>query len=359
MIKKLDLYIWKEMTVPILIGTVSFLMMFQINLVIALFKDYQMDHVPLAALAQLILFKTPFFLQMTLPIGVAIASSLTMARIARESELTAMRTAGVAIRRVVRPIMLVGLAIAALNFYVVEYVMPRSEVRARQLGEEVFMLSQVATPRSNVTQKIGDYTVNVGTVIPQGRNIMRLDDVLLIQRTATNDIVLISTPRGMYVDGEWRFETPYMRVVRGLSLVSGRSMEDLLIKEKISIEEFATGQPRQDEKSILDLWKMIQQGRRIKNDTRILEVAFHNRFAVPITCLIFSITGPMTALWFARTGPFIGVFLSLVMVMLYYNGFVIFNDILGRNGIIPPMIAAWAPNLLFAAIGLWALRRAE
>ncbi len=357
--KQLDRYIIREMAVPMLIGTLSFLMMFQANMLIALFKEYPMDRVPPRAILQLILLKSPYFLQMTLPIGMAIASSLTVARLVRESELTAMRAAGMAIRRVLRPVAMIGLVIAALNFVVVEYVQPPSEVRSRKLFEEVLLLSSMGAPQANVTLKVRDYSVNVRAVAPDGKDRLILSDVLLFQRRQDDEVVIVTAKSGWYREGTWRFIQPRMNVVRGNTLINARAIGDILIEEKISISEYLSNQPRQDEKSLRELWAFVQEGRRTQRDTKVVEIAFHNRIAIPITCLVFAITGPMTALWFARSGPFLGVFMSLVMVLMYYNGFVIFNEILGRNGWIPPILAAWAPNLLFLAAGLWALRRAE
>src|SRR5271155_2939714 len=102
--KRLDVYLIREMVVPFLIGTVSVVLMFQANTYMALARELQLNNVPFSAVIQVLYFKTPFFLSMTLPLGMALASSLAMSRIARESELTAFRAAGARILRVLAPI---------------------------------------------------------------------------------------------------------------------------------------------------------------------------------------------------------------------------------------------------------------
>ncbi|WP_204352309.1 hypothetical protein, partial [Klebsiella variicola] len=47
------------------------------------------------------------------------------------------------------------------------------------------------------------------------------------------------------------------------------------------------------------------------------------RFSVPAACVVFAIVGPVFAIVFARNGGFVGVFLSIVLVMLYYNAHVL------------------------------------
>lgn len=75
--KTLDRYIIRELIVPFLIGTVAVVLMFQANTLIYMMKTYSVSNVPPLALAQIILYKTPDFLRMTLPVGMALASSLS------------------------------------------------------------------------------------------------------------------------------------------------------------------------------------------------------------------------------------------------------------------------------------------
>jgi lipopolysaccharide export system permease protein len=358
-LKRLDRYILKEMAIPILIGTLSFLFMFQINMVIYLFKTLDLAQVPTGAVLKLILLKTPSFLQMTLPIGVAIASSLALARLTRESELTAMRSAGISIRRVLRPVLGVGVLMAALNFYVGEFVIPVAERNATRLQEEVFLISQIATPQSNVVTRIRDYTVSITSVYPDGKDRMRLEGVTLLRPGREGETVILTTPRGVYDKGRWKMERPLMRVLKGNTLLSASTQDELIINEVISVPQFGNAQPRAEDKSFAELRKTIENGKRQGVNTRPLEINYHNRIAVPATCLIFALTGATMALWFSKSGPFLGVFLSLIMVLLYYNGYVIFTEIFARNGWLPAVISAWVPNILFFIFGLWALRRAE
>ena len=68
---------------------------------------------------------------------------------------------------------------------------------------------------------------------------------------------------------------------------------------------------------------------------------------------------PVFAIIFARTGGFAGVLLSFFLVLLYYNAFIVSTEIFGKNGWLDPVIAAWLPNVVFAVIGLFAMRRLE
>ena len=103
----------------------------------------------------------------------------------------------------------------------------------------------------------------------------------------------------------------------------------------------------------------IEMGKKARQDMTMQEVGYYVRFSVPAACIVFALTGPVFAVWLARSGAFIGVLLSIVLVLIYYNVFIVSTEIIGRNGWLDPMLSAWLPNIIFAVLGFFALRRAE
>lgn len=354
----LDRYLAREMFAPFVIGTVAVVLMFQANLLIALFKNLEMSQVPALAVAQIVLFKTPEFLVMTLPVGTALAASLAMSRITRESELTAMRAAGVSIRRVVLPVAVAGLAVALLNFWVVESLRPQAERQARRVSNEVGFLSLAPEFKSNVVVQLRNFTATFGTIRRGGENSVILEDLLLIERRPGGETVLVTAPAGEYQNGVWRIQNPIVRLLNGQDLKSFRTERELRIDEPIAIPSLFAD-PTPEELSIPALRAAIADGRRLKRPTTDLEIAYWTKFSVPAACLVFAVTGAMFAVWFSARGAFAGVLLSLGLVLAYYNLYVISTQILGRNGWLPPFWSAWLPDLVCLALGLLALRRLE
>ncbi len=356
--KRLDRYIVREMMVPFLIGTVAVVLMFQANILIAQGKEVRLNDVPLSAIFQMVLFRTPQFLSMTLPVGVALASSLAISRLSRESELTAMRSAGVSILRVVIPVAAFGAAVAFLNYYLVDRVMPKSEAHANRLWQEVIVKAAAPTFKSNVMISLSNYSVSVGSIQRGVGSQILLDRIMLIERPRPDETIITESRKGSYTDGVWVLKEPYVRVIKGDTLIDARAKADLVINEPIRVQDFFSP-PQPTEMTSESLRKAIAEGRHQKIDTTNLELAYQIKFSVPAACLVFAFTGPVFAVWLARSGPFVGVLLSIFMVLIYYNAFVISTEVLGRNGLLSPVAAAWLPNVLFLVLGLVALRRAE
>lgn len=357
--KKLDWYVLKELSVPFLIGTVSVLMMFQANQLIYIFKNVSIQNVPAAAIFQLILYKTPFWANMTLPVGMSLSASLAISRLTRESELTAMRAVGARILRVVAPVAAFGLLVAIGNFLLVEKIMPPAEKAYNKLQTDVLSLGGLPTFNQNIGIKLKSWHVNFGSVQRGSSGNLILKDVVIFERPQTNQTQITTAKMGTYDGkGNWIMKDTYTWLVSGQTLVSASPGKPIIINQPIEIDSLF-GQNLPEEKTLAELRSSIQANKRAGLDSRSEEVQYHNRFAVPASCLVFAIIGPVFAVWFSRSGAFVGVFLSMVLVLVYYNAWVISTEILGKNGWTSPWLAAWLPNIIFIAFGLFAIRRLE
>jgi lipopolysaccharide export LptBFGC system permease protein LptF len=150
-------------------------------------------------------------------------------------------------------------------------------------------------------------------------------------------------------------------IIKGtdLTLIApDKNKKDMVINEPKTIESFFST-PLDEEMTTEQLVMAIKEGKRAGQDTTNMEVAFHVRFSIPATCIIFSLVAPIFAVIFARGGGFIGVLLSIFIVFLYYNAYIISTEVLGRNGIVPAWLSAWLPNFIFIVFGILGFRRLE
>lgn len=343
---------------PTIIGTIGVALMFMANQLIWITKEYPVQVTPTLAIVQLILYKTPGWLQMTLPVGTALGASLAVARLARESEVTAMRSAGVSILRIVIPVTLFGLFIAGANYFLAERIMPQAEKRFDELRVELGAAAAAPVLQENVVQRLQNYLAVIGSVQRRDDGTMELRDIMLVEYPVNGVQTIITAATGRYSDGLWRFSEPIFREFEGAKVVTGEARKELVVDEKMVIDPVAAGQ-RAQMMTRDQLSRAIRDGREAKQDTRNLEIEFHTRIAVPASCVVFALVAPLFAVMFARSGGFMGVLLSIFLVFAYYNAFVISTEVLGRNGLVPPIVAAWLPNVIFAALGLVAVRRLE
>ncbi len=356
--KIIDRYLISELIVPFLIGTFAVVLMFVANMMIFEFRNISLQHVPFMAIMQILIYKVPEYLNLTLPVGMSLAASLSYSRLARESELTAMRVAGVSIIRTVVPVAVFGLVVSVGNFLLTEKVMPRAEKAYRNVANKVGVLATIPNFSSNAMVKLRNYTMSIGSVTKEREDTILLSRILMVERPRVDEITLVTAESGEYRDGIWTLHNAYLRSFKGDDLVNARPRHDIIINEKIILQDFFLP-PAPEEESLSELKGAIENQKKLGGDSKELEVQYHVRYSVPASCFVFAIVAPIFAIQFAKSGGFVGVFLSIILVFLYYNAYIISTKILGSAGMIPPMLAAWLPNILFIIMGGFALRSLE
>jgi lipopolysaccharide export system permease protein len=80
-------------------------------------------------------------------------------------------------------------------------------------------------------------------------------------------------------------------------------------------------------------------------------VEVHKKWAISVACLVFALVGIPMALRFPRGGMGLVIGGGLFVFAIYYVG-LIAGEGLGNKDIVHPWMAMWAPNIIFAILGL-------
>jgi lipopolysaccharide export LptBFGC system permease protein LptF len=104
--------------------------------------------------------------------------------------------------------------------------------------------------------------------------------------------------------------------------------------------------------SFVELRTQIHALERLGLDVTTLRVELHRKLAFPMVSLVMTLLGIPFAFVVSRRGALYGVAASLVLAIVYWAFIAIF-EALGNYAVLPPALAAWAPNLLFGATGLF------
>ncbi len=366
MMKMMDRYIIREMIVPFVAGALVIALLFDANQLIYVLKTFTIQNVPGIAMLQVILLRTPYWLNITLPAGVSLAASLAITRMARESEIVALRACGVKMFRIVLPVAMFGFVVAIGNFFLVERVIPKAEAKAHSLELEIGMANAIPEFKTDIWVTLRDYHATFRKIHRNPDDSIDVEGIVLGQRKGDNSVSYTYADRATYrKPGIWTIPNP---MVIGLTFKDGRVQVDpitpqpgkksmLTINQPISIEGlFLQEQP--ENKSMAQLAEQIRAGKEAGRDMAAQEITLYERFSTPASCIIFAIVSPIFSVIFARTGSFMGLLLSFVIVLFYYNASVV-SEVLGKNHILSPWLAAWLPNLIFIALGILGVRRLE
>ncbi len=79
-----------------------------------------------------------------------------------------------------------------------------------------------------------------------------------------------------------------------------------------------------------------------------LKTELNKKISFPVVSVIMSLLGVPFAFSLGRRGALYGIGTGVFLGIVYWGAFGVFG-VLGSNGMLSPVIAAWGPNLLFAA----------
>src|SRR5437016_7300067 len=114
------------MVVPFLIGQGAVVLMLTGTVLYNNADQFLNFHIPALGIVKVAFFFLPYLVNLTMPVAMAIAASLAVSRLARDSEITVMRAAGISLKRIFLPVFVVGLLVSIADFYFGERVVPWS-----------------------------------------------------------------------------------------------------------------------------------------------------------------------------------------------------------------------------------------
>ena len=108
-------YIFREITVPALLGLVIFTFILILGRLLRLAELVINQGVPIGQIVTLFAYLMPTFLVITLPLGFLLGVLFGFTRLSADNEITALKSTGVSLYRLMRPVLACALTAAALT----------------------------------------------------------------------------------------------------------------------------------------------------------------------------------------------------------------------------------------------------
>jgi lipopolysaccharide export system permease protein len=307
-------------------------------------------------LLRYIAMRAPQIIARFLPFSVLLATLITFATLSQNSEVVAMKAAGLSAHQILAPMLVASLLVAGISFTFNERIVAPA-TKQLKLWQDVDYaeIPRDDGVRRNVWVREGRDLIQARTVFGQG-DVTRLEDLRVYMRSDGSLSRVIRADSARYINGAWTltnvriFDVTKASQERLPQLVLGRGIDPSRFKRmKVDGDALAFG-PLND--AIADLKAAGRQ-------TDALEGELWHKISGPLSAMLMPLLGAVAAFGLARSGA---LFLRAVIGMaLGFAYFVADNFALamGNLGAYPPYIAAWAPFLLFLLIGETVLVRTE
>ncbi|HEY7412534.1 MAG TPA: LptF/LptG family permease [Vicinamibacteria bacterium] len=352
----LDRYVAQTYVGKFALVLVSFWALFVLVNFMDLFDDVQQNRVKGVVVLHYYAFFSPQVVHLVTPVCVLVAVLITYGIMSRRNEITAMKAAGISIYRASAPALILGLLAALLMFSAAEYVLPAMNRVANRDFNVIKGRPPESGSRLDKRWLLGsdnriyhyDYLEpRTGAPVMYGLSVYDVNparwdlrDHLYAARATWNGVAY-DLERG------WRRtfgNTPTRPAFREFAESRTREIE-------------APGYFRQEQRSadtlrFGELRRHIATLEKLGLDVVSLQVKLHGKLAFPVVCLVMTLLGIPFAFVVARRGALYGIGVSVMIAIVYWAAVHIF-EALGSHGVLPPMLAAWAPNLVFGAIGTY------
>ena len=300
----------------------------------------------------------PYFSNLFSPLFVFIAVIFFTSKLADNSEIIAMKAAGMSYKRLLRPYMISAFIIAMTTFLLGAYVIPRGNV-ARVNFENTYIKKKKVTSADNVQLQVDTGVVAYITHFDNetksgyGFSLDKLSNKKLVSSLTAQSIQYDTLSDHRY---SWTLRHYQIRTFVGLreKITRGTKLDTMIMMEP---SDFFYVNNQQETMTLPQLDEFIsKQTLRGAAGVSTFEVEYHKRFASPFAAFILTLIGVCLSSQKRKGGMGASIGIGLALSFSY----ILFQTISATfaiNAGWPPMLSVWIPNILFAIIAFILYRR--
>jgi lipopolysaccharide export system permease protein len=348
--KRLEKYIAVEFLKLAGITFGAFIVLF---LMVELFENIDRlteNKVPLAASAAFIMYKLPPIITQVSPIAVLLAVLLSLGILSRHGEITAMKAGGLRLMKVLLPLFVIGAIISASILFMNEAVTPGAFKKAESFEREWFGSGRAGSfGKSGVWIRSDDKIFNIRQIDLKSKELHGLTCYIIDKGFKVKS--RIEARLVTFDDSGWTAPAATVLNFPGDGGVKRTESTDLAIEGLGPPEELTSLEDFRLTATFSELRQYIKGLEADGYDSYKYRTDLYGRLAFPLVNFIMIFVGIPFALKTGRHGGIAaGVGLSVIIAFGYWIVFALTTS-LGHSGILPPLIAASFPNVLFLAGG--------
>jgi lipopolysaccharide export system permease protein len=308
-------------------------------------------------------FDLPEKMFLVLPVAVLFATVFTVGSLGRHSELTAAKASGISFHRLVRPLFVAGGLSFIMGLLLGELAPVTTAKRLELLGEKA--VQNLPTRDNFVYRADGGWVYAVRGLDLRTRQMVDL----MLEREGSGveyPTIVLAAQTAVYSDSTmkkyWMLHHGSLRYLEGNDPAGGGEFafefDSLKSRTLNETPVDLLAQPKApDEMRYSELRRYIDALMRSGSNAKKLQVELALKVAIPMICLLISLFGAPLAISSPKSGAAWGVAASLATTFIVLLMFQLAKAV-GSGGVLPPMLAAWFPNLLVAVAAVYLLRKA-
>jgi LPS export ABC transporter permease LptG len=350
----LDDYVLRQSLGYLVMILGSFLVLLLVFTLFELLRDILQNSVPVITVGQYLLNVSPFFIYQTAHLCVLLAVLVTFGLMQKGNEVTAMKATGISIYRIVLPVLVIAAALAGALFAFDQFYLPESNRRQDALRNQIKGKPAQTYLRPDRQWIVGEHsTIWYYEFFDADRN--RFGNISVFEfQPQTFELTGRIMATGAHWErslGKWIFDRGWERRFQGAAIAGFRQFEVATFDAIRETPSYFKKEVKQSsEMSYAELERYIGDLQQSGFDVTKLRVQLQKKFAFPVMTLVMALLAVPFSLRTGRRGAVAGVATAVGIGVVYIVVSSLF-EALGNANQLPPLLAAWSPDLLFALAG--------
>lgn len=350
----IDRYILREFLKILLLVLVSVLALFIVVEFTEIAKDVRENGIAASTLIRYFRFQIFTILNWALPISVLVATLITFGILSKNNEITAIKSGGVSLYRISAPIIFVAVILSVLAYLMLDFVLPAATQRSTEIKRRIEGKPVAAT---SAQQKLwylgkGRYLINFLAYDPNAKQLSQVQ-VFEFHPSVFRLTRRVYADRATWTGQAWAFENGWIR-----SFTDDGNTTFTPITTPLPLfypetpEDFSTQVMSTDQMTYAQLRRYVATLKESGYSADEQAVKLYAKTSWPAICVVMALIAMPFAFRVGRRGALYGVGIALVLGIIYWIVYAIFSKF-GEVGNLPPLLAAWSANILFALTAIY------
>ncbi len=346
----LDDYVLREFLTYVGMVLAAFLLLTLVFTFFEILKDILRNGIALTTVGEYLLTVLPSMIYLMTPMSVLIAVLVTFGLMSRANEITAMKATGISIYRTIVPVLVMAAIIATGLFFFDQLYLPRFNKRQETLFNRIKGRPPQTYIRTDQKWIFGAHNdIYYYEFYDTDRN--RFGNITAFEfDPKTLDITRRVFASAAHWEPElqrWVFERGWDRQFSGEAIQAYQPFEVATFQELNEPPQYFKKEVKQSsEMNYQELEKYISDLQQSGFDVVRLKVQLQKKIAFPLITFVMAVLAIPFSLSAGRRGALTGVAVAIAVAVVYWVAAGLF-EALGNVNYLPPVLAAWAPDLLF------------
>ncbi|MEA3485871.1 MAG: LptF/LptG family permease [Candidatus Aerophobetes bacterium] len=303
------------------------------------------------SLVEYYLLQIPSSFSLLSPLAAIVSALFVITYLSGTYQIQAIQLSGTSIKRIALPLLITGMVLSFVLLFLNETLTFQTNQLAQVVREKNFLRAPKKGIQRNIFIHVPPFYLFYIRSFNPGE--AKMENVLIYE---SYPHLLITAKEGRWNGKGWIFSKGMEYSLKGK--IEGTSFDKKFLPLDEDPDYFTKKYFPPEKMNISQLKKYIDEYHKSGFETLGLKTELNFKFSYPFTNLIFLLLALPIGLILRKGGRGASLALGLTISFGYYEAMALFK-ILGKGGIISPCLAAWIPNLIFLAGGIYLFTRIE